>query len=45
MYLIDTIMMKYGKLDIVTDVTELDEFKIPEKYDGAVVKLIFNKNQ
>lgn len=45
MYLIDTIMMKYGKLDIVTDVTELAEFKIPEKYDGAVVKLIFNKNQ
>ena len=45
MYLIDTIMMKYGKLDIITDTAELSEFSIPKRYDGAVVKLVFNKNQ
>ena len=45
MYLIDTIMMKYGKLDIITDQTELSEYQIPLEYDGAIVKLIFNKNQ
>jgi hypothetical protein len=45
MYLIDTLMMKYGKLDIITNKEELKEFGIPEKYSGAVVKLIFSKNQ
>jgi len=45
MYLIDTIMMKYGKLDIVTDKEEILEYGIPEEYDGAIVKLTFNKNQ
>jgi signal transduction histidine kinase len=45
MYLIDTIMMKYGKLDIILDKEELKELKIPCIYDGAVVKLTFNKNQ
>lgn len=45
MYLIDTIMMKYGKLDIITDKNELSEMNIPLKYTGAVVQLVFNKNQ
>lgn len=45
MYLIDTIMMKYGKLEILTDFFEIDEYGIPERYNGAIVKLIFNKNQ
>ena len=45
LYLIDTIMLKYGKLDILIDRTELDQYKIPENFDGAAVKLIFNKNQ
>lgn len=45
MYLIDTIMMKYGKLDIVTDMEEMINLGIPEKYNGAIVKLVFNKNQ
>ena len=45
MFLIDTIMMKYGKLDIVTDKDELKEIAIPPSYDGAVVKLTFSKNQ
>jgi signal transduction histidine kinase len=45
MYLIDTIMMKYGRLDIISDKNELSELNIPEIYNGAVVKLTFNKNQ
>lgn len=45
MYLIDTIMMKYGKLDIISSKNESIELGIPEKFDGAIVKLVFNKNQ
>jgi anti-sigma regulatory factor (Ser/Thr protein kinase) len=45
MYLIDTIMMKYGKFDIITNKEELKEKGIPEIYTGAVVELVFNKNQ
>ncbi|MFN3773505.1 ATP-binding protein [Cloacibacterium normanense] len=44
LYLVDTIMLKYGKFDIIGSM-ELSDFGIPEKYTGAVVKLIFNKNQ
>ena len=44
LYLVDTIMLKYGKFDIISSM-ELSDFGIPEKYTGAVVKLIFNKNQ
>lgn len=42
LYLVDTIMMKYGKFDIVTE-TEAANYQIPPKYDGAIVKLVFNK--
>ena len=42
MYLIDTIMMKYGKLNIITN---NDEASLPATYTGAIVELIFNKNQ
>lgn len=42
MYLIDTIMMKYGKLKIYMDNSEVD---IDEMFTGAIVELIFNKNQ
>ncbi|HEY1194832.1 ATP-binding protein [Flavobacterium sp.] len=45
LYLIDTIMMKYGKLDIIFDKEKLQELQIPAFYDGAVVKLTFSKNQ
>lgn len=45
MYLIDTIMMKYGKLDIISTGMESLELGIPTKFDGAIVKLVFNKNQ
>ncbi|MFM9949665.1 MAG: sensor histidine kinase [Saprospiraceae bacterium] len=45
LYLVDTIMLKYGKFDIITDNSELYENGIPSEYDGAVIKLIFNKNQ
>jgi nitrogen fixation/metabolism regulation signal transduction histidine kinase len=44
LYLIDTIMMKYGKLEIL-DNQELDKLSIPNEYRGAAVKLTFNKNQ
>ena len=44
LYLIDTIMMKYGKFEIM-DKSELDEIEIPTKYHGAAIKLTFNKNQ
>ena len=44
LYLIDTIMMKYGKLDI-SDNQELDDLSIPSNFRGAAVKLTFNKNQ
>lgn len=45
MYLIDTVMMQYGKLNIVFDKEYLIQRDIPAKYDGAAVELLFNKNQ
>jgi hypothetical protein len=44
LYLIDTIMMKYGKFEILEN-TELDEVEVPAKYRGAAIKLSFSKNQ
>ncbi|EAQ39271.1 hypothetical protein MED134_01590 [Dokdonia sp. MED134] len=44
LYLIDTIMMKYGKFEILKN-SELDDIQIPNKYRGAAIKLTFNKNQ
>ncbi|HYG40490.1 MAG TPA: EcoRII N-terminal effector-binding domain-containing protein [Cytophagales bacterium] len=41
MYLVDTIMMKYGKLKIYKENLLAD---IDQKYTGAVVELVFNKN-
>lgn len=41
MYLIDSIMMKYGKLKIYTDNQEAD---IDSRFTGAIVELIFNKS-
>lgn len=43
LYLIDTLMMKYGKFQIL-DKEELEEIKIPQEYRGAAVRLIFNKS-
>ena len=45
MYLIDTIMMKYGKVDIITDKEKLIEIGVPIKYNGAAVILKFIKKQ
>lgn len=42
LYLVDTIMMKYGKFDIV-DEFEANKIGIPKNYNGAIVKLVFNK--
>ncbi|SHE99125.1 histidine kinase [Bacteroides luti] len=43
LYLIDTIMLKYGKFEIVQDINEKSQLGIPAEYDGAIVKLTFNK--
>lgn len=45
LYLIDTIMLKYGKFEIVSTNLEIEPLDLPAEYDGAVVKLIFSKNQ
>ncbi|RZK22910.1 MAG: HAMP domain-containing histidine kinase, partial [Flavobacterium sp.] len=45
MYLVDTVMIQYGKLNIIYDHETLSNRGIPEKYNGAVVELTFNKNQ
>ncbi|UMQ41159.1 ATP-binding protein [Chryseobacterium sp. Y16C] len=45
LYLIDTIMMKYGKVDIITETESLIKYGVPKKYNGAAIILIFNKNQ
>jgi anti-sigma regulatory factor (Ser/Thr protein kinase) len=42
MYLIDTVMIQYGKLNIIHDKDYLKEKNIPEIFDGAAVELIFN---
>lgn len=44
MYLIDTIMMKYGKLEIIESNEELDLIGIPSMYRGAAVKLTFKES-
>lgn len=43
LYLIDTVMIQYGKLNIIFDNDYLDELNIPSKYRGAVVELVFSK--
>ncbi|MBC5842628.1 sensor histidine kinase [Flavobacterium sp. F-380] len=43
LYLIDTIMMHYGKVDIVKDHEKLDELGVPFNYRGAALVLKFNK--
>ncbi len=43
MYLIDTIMIKFGKLDIIYDKEDLVQKGVPADINGAAVELIFNK--
>jgi len=45
LYLVDTIMLKYGKFDIISDNEDAYQLGIPLKFDGAIVKLVFNKGQ
>ncbi len=45
MYLVDTIMIQYGKLNIVYDKDYLSKKGVPDYYGGAAVELIFNKLQ
>jgi len=44
LYLVDTLMMKYGKVELL-DSNELNELNVPTKYRGAAVRLTFSKNQ
>jgi signal transduction histidine kinase len=45
MYLVDTIMINYGRLNVVFDRDRLAELGVPDAYSGAAVELVFNKNQ
>lgn len=45
MYLVDTIMIQYGRLNIIYDKEYLAKKGVPDFYDGAAVELIFNKLQ
>lgn len=45
LYLVDTIMMKYGKLEIIHSEEELSEIGIPSQYRGATLKLKFTRGQ
>ncbi len=45
MYLVDTVMIQYGRLNIIFDRDYLDSRGVPVIYSGAAVELIFNKNQ
>lgn len=45
MYLVDTVMIQYGKLNIIYDKEYLLTRGVPADYNGAAVELIFNKNQ
>jgi signal transduction histidine kinase len=45
LYLIDTIMLQYGKFNIITDKDEIENIGIPANICGAIVELVFNKNQ
>lgn len=43
LYLVDTIMMKYGKLEFMTS-EDMNDLDIPATYRGAGVRLTFKKN-
>ncbi|MBF9144513.1 sensor histidine kinase [Hymenobacter properus] len=42
MYLIDTAMMRFGKLNVIYDKQELLARNVPPLFDGAAVELVFN---
>lgn len=44
LYLVDTIMMQYGKFNIITNKNQLNA-SISDKLNGAIVELVFSKNQ
>lgn len=45
LYLVDTIMLQYGKFRIVNDESDLNAYDFPESFSGATIELLFNKNQ
>jgi len=42
LYLVDTIMLKYGKFEIIQP-EDIESLQLPSKFSGAILKLIFNK--
>lgn len=44
LYLVDNIMMKYGKFDIISNPEEKARMGIPESIDGAIARMSFFKN-
>ena len=38
-------MLQYGKFEILSDSKEIIKNEIPNKFDGAILKLVFSKNQ
>ena len=45
LYIIDTLMVKYGKLNIYNEPSTLIKHKIPSQYRGAIIELVFNKSE
>lgn len=43
LFMIDTVMIQYGKLNIVLDKETAIDLEIPEAYTGAVIELKFSK--
>lgn len=43
LYIIDTLMVRYGKFKIFTDNSNAPAGKIPDRFSGAIVELVFNK--
>ncbi|MDC6386277.1 hypothetical protein D2V93_17945 [Flagellimonas taeanensis] len=43
LYIIDTLMVKYGKLLIHNEIPSYVSNRIPQEYNGAVIELVFSK--
>lgn len=41
LYLIDTIMIQYGRLNLFHNKHDVDSYTVPDLYSGAIVELIF----
>lgn len=43
LYLVDTIMIQHGRLNLYHDKDELDVVSLNKEMDGAIIELVFNK--